>query len=167
MGIQISGNPNHWNMPASRYSRCDRIHVGPRRYQQLTRLNVGLGQKMKKQRADVILISIAKGRERSEYTCRQETYHKSDRGCAHLKTAFKLTPADISIWQISTFPLSNANHRGVAVVSSILISRGNHSVSALPNNPIISTCARGGTHVIETFTSAPADISIRITPTCS
>ena len=93
---------------------------------------------MKKQRACVILISITKGREWSEYTSRQKTYNKCDRDCAYLKTAFRSTPADMSILQISTFPLSKANHRGVAVVSSILISRGNHSVSALPITPIIS-----------------------------
>lgn len=98
------------------------------------------------------------------HTSRHETLQKCEHDSAHFKTVSKRAPADINILKISKFPLSKANHRGVAVVASILISRRNRRVSSLPKNP--SAHARV-THVIDTFTSAPADISIWTTPTCS
>jgi hypothetical protein len=90
-----------------------------------------------------------------------------DRNSTHFKTAFKSVPADINILQTSKFPLSKANHIGVTVVSSILISRGNQSVSSMPKKTITSTCTRKVAYVIDKFASAPADSSIWITPTCS
>ena len=97
----------------------------------------------------------------------QKNLEECDRNSAHFKTAFISVPADINILQTSKFPLSKANHIGVTVVSSILISRGNQSVSSMPKKTITSTCTRKGTYVIDKFASAPADSSIWITPTCS
>jgi hypothetical protein len=86
---------------------------------------------MKKKRPLVIVISIAEGRVWSEDISRHKTLQMCD---AHCKTAFKSAPAEINIWQTSKFPLSKANHSGVAVVSPILISRGNRRVSCQAKN---------------------------------
>jgi hypothetical protein len=122
---------------------------------------------MNKQRAYVILVSIVEERVLSECTSRHKTLEECNRDSAHFKTAFKSVPAEINILQTSKFPLSKANHIGVVVVSPILISRGNHSVNSTPKKTITGTCTRKGAYVIDTFTSAPADSSIRIIPTCS